>query len=246
MLQKIYDGALPRLQGKKIKDICIGIELLGVQLEDGEIGIAYVLKNEIGCASASLPNKGIEGMEAEEAAALMVKRNNPLAAALGIATCNAVADYDSLSSRTLDAADVFDTRPDDVAGMIGNIKPVAKQLKSRVGRMIIFDRADHKKVYPEEEQEELLPQCDLIVITSSALLNGTFSEVISYCSGAREIVLTGATTPMYPDVFRDTGVTVLAGSRWLPEHKEQIFNAISKGGCLREIMPYGEKLAVRL
>lgn len=246
MLQKVYENALPRLKGKKIRGVCIGIELLAVELDGGEIGVAYVLKNEITCGCASLPDGGVNGMDAQKAASWMLKGNNPLNAALGIAVCNAAADYGALSSKVSDAADAFAARPDDVVGMIGNIKPVAKQLKPKVGRLIIFDRADTKGVYPEEQQKDLLPQCDLVVVTSSSLLNETFSRVISYCQQAREIVLTGATTPMYPEAFEGTGVTVLAGSRWFPQHKDAIFNRISQAGCLRQIIQYGEKLTVRL
>jgi len=68
-------------------------------------------------------------MDAQDAAFLMLKGKNPLNAALGIAVCNAAADYDALSSKVADAADAFAARADDVVGMVGNIKPVAKQLK---------------------------------------------------------------------------------------------------------------------
>lgn len=247
MLQKVYDHAVLNLRGKKVKDLCIGLELLAMELDSGEIGVAYVLKNEISCGCESLPEQGdISGMDAQELAAQMLQGDNPLSNAVGIALCNAVVDYSALSSEVLDAADVFSIQPGDIVGMIGNIKPVAKQLKPKVKRMIIFDRGNPEGVYSEEQQVELLPQCDLIVITSSSLLNGTFSRVISYCQQAREIVLTGATTPLYPEAFQGTGVTVLAGSRWFPQYKKEIFTRISQGGCLRQIMQYGEKVALRL
>jgi len=51
---------------------------------------------------------------------------------------------------------------------------------------------------------------------------------------------------MYPEAFKGTGVTVLAGSRWFPQYKDEIFNRISQAACLRQIMRYGEKLTVRL
>ncbi|MGI6406114.1 MAG: enolase N-terminal-like fold-containing protein [Syntrophaceticus sp.] len=47
MLRKVYNSAVPQLKGKKVRDLCIGIELLAVELDGGEIGVAYVLKNEI-------------------------------------------------------------------------------------------------------------------------------------------------------------------------------------------------------
>ena len=97
-------------------------------------------------------------MDAQDMASLMLKGKNPLNAALGIAVCNVAADYDALSSKVADAADAFAARADDVVGMVGNIKPVAKQLKPKVERLIIFDRAESQGVYPEEQQKELLPQ----------------------------------------------------------------------------------------
>ncbi|MDR9756039.1 MAG: Rossmann-like domain-containing protein [Thermacetogeniaceae bacterium] len=245
MLQKVYENALPRLIGKKVRDFCIGKKLVAVELDDGGIGVAYNL-NEIECGVQSLPEAGeIVGRDAQEIASFLLK-DNPQYRAVGVAVSNAAADYDSLSTKALDAADVFDARPSDVVGMIGNIKPIAQQLEPRVSRLIIFDRGNPEGVYPEEQQEELLPQCDLVVLTSSSLLNDTFFRVISYCLKAREIVLTGATTPLYPQAFKGTGVTVLAGCRWFPQHKEEIFASIRQGACLRRTIQYGEKLTVQL
>lgn len=247
MLRRLYENALPRLQGKRVKDLIIGLELLAVELDGGEIGVAYVLRKEIsfGCTSPWEAGK-VAGMDAQVMASWMLKGDSPLNTAVGVAVCNAAADYDALSSQVSDAAEAFVTRPEDTVGMVGNIKPVAKQLEPKVRRLIIFDKGNPEGVYPEERQKELLPQCDLVVITSSTLLNGTFSRVLSYCRRAREIVLTGATTPLYPGAFQGTGVTVLAGCRWFPQYKNEIFTRIGQAACLSQIIKYGQKLTVRI
>jgi hypothetical protein len=155
MLRKVYNSAVPQLKGKKVRDLCIGIELLAVELDGGEIGVAYVLKNEIGCGCELLPEPGaLSGMDAEELSSQMLQNEggNPLSNAVGVAVCNAVTDYDALSSEVLDAADVFAVRPGDTVGMIGNIGPVAKQLKPKAKRMIVFDRGKPEGVYPEERK----------------------------------------------------------------------------------------------
>lgn len=247
MLQKVYENALPDLKGKRVRDVCIGLELLAVELDSGEIGVAYVLKNELPCGCGSLAEAGgFEGMDAQQLASWVLNEDNPLKTALGLAVCNAAADYDALSSEVLDAADVFAVRQSDTLGMIGNIKPVARQLEPKVSRLFIFDRGASEGVCPEEQQKELLPQCDLVVISSSSLLNGSLARVLSCCRQTREIVLTGATTPLYPEAFQGTGVTVLAGFRWFLQYKDEIFTRISQGACLRQISKYGEKLAVRI
>jgi uncharacterized protein YqhQ len=43
MLRKVYNSAVPQLKGKKVRDLCIGIELLAVELDGGEIGVAYLV-----------------------------------------------------------------------------------------------------------------------------------------------------------------------------------------------------------
>lgn len=247
VLHRIYEAALPRLQGKWVKDLCVGLELLAVQLDGGEVGVAYVLRGDIPCGCGAPWTAGeAAGMSARDLAAAMRQEANPLSAAVGVAVCNAVADYDALASRVSDAADAFDVRPGDTVGMVGNIGPVARQLRPKARRLIIFDRGQREGVYPDEDQERLLPKCDLVVVTGSTLLNGTFDQVLARCRGAREVVLTGGTTPLYPAAFRDTGVTVLAGCRWFPQYKDQIFARVAQGACLGQITKYGQKLTVRL
>lgn len=247
ILHRIYEAALPRLEGKEIKDLYVGLELLAVELDGGEIGIAYVLRQEMPCGCGAPWQAGrAAGMRARDLAAAMLEGANPLHAAAGVAVCNAVADYDALASRVSDATGAFDVRPGDTVGMVGNIGPVARQLRPRARRLIIFDKGQPEGAYPEAEQERLLPECDLVVVTGSTLLNGTFDQVLARCRGAREVVLTGGTTPLYPAAFRDTGVTVLAGCRWFPRYKREIFSRVAQGACLGQITKYGQKLTVRL
>ncbi|TEB04573.1 hypothetical protein Psch_03333 [Pelotomaculum schinkii] len=58
ILERVYDSALSRLAGKKIKEVRIGLELMAVELDDGAIGVTYVLRKEIGHACAALPKAG--------------------------------------------------------------------------------------------------------------------------------------------------------------------------------------------
>lgn len=50
ILERVHDLALSKPAGKKIQAVRIGLELLAVELDDGEIGVTYVLRKEIGHA----------------------------------------------------------------------------------------------------------------------------------------------------------------------------------------------------
>jgi uncharacterized protein (DUF4213/DUF364 family) len=47
------------------------------------------------------------------------------------------------------------------------------------------------------------------------------------CTGAKDVVLVGPSTPMFPAGWSGTRVTRLAGSWWMNGHKNEIFRLIS-------------------
>ena len=71
-------------------------------------------------------------------------------------------------------------------GLIGFIRSIHRRIEGRVARILIFDRSleGEPGISPEEQQPELLPLCDVVFVTGSAVTNGTL-----------ETLLPGAATP---------------------------------------------------
>ena len=86
-----------------------------------------------------------------------------------------------------------------------------------------------------EEQSRLLPACDIVILSGTTLINQSLEQLLEWCAKAREIVLVGSSTPMYPEAFKGTGVTRLAGSWWDSEKKDEIFKKISLAGGIRHL-----------
>ena len=86
----------------------------------------------------------------------------------------------------------------------------------------------------------------MVFVSGTSLINGTLETLLGYCAKAREIVMVGSSTPLYPDAFRDTRVTVLSGTRWLSSRREAILTAISQCAGMRELIRYGQKMSVRV
>jgi uncharacterized protein (DUF4213/DUF364 family) len=242
ILEKIYQLALPKLKGKKIKDVTIGLALMAVELDDGSIGVTYVLRKETDDICTAIPRgKSIVGRNAEEVAIWAVENKNVISSALGLAVLNSVAEFDEFindgEDKDSDAAFSIKVTDEDTVGIIGNIGPVVSNLRGKVKEMFIFERGD---------KSENLPECQVVFITSSTLINGTFEKILSYCTNTREIVMVGSSTPIYPEAFKDSRVTVLAGTKWLPENKDAIFTDISQCAGMRQLIKCGKKVSAKV
>lgn len=253
ILERVYEIAKPRLVGKKVKEVRIGLALMAVELDDGSIGVTYVLRDEVDEVCTALPHgEQLEGSSAEEVALWAFKSNNVIASAMGLAVLNAVVEFDKLEQiKDLDNRDaVFSVsiQPTDTIGVIGHIGPVINRLRGKVERIMIFERGEDvgDSVYPESSQPELLPQCQVVFVTSATLINGTLENLLKHCTQARDIIMVGSSTPLYPKAFQGTGVSVLAGTEWLSENKEAIFSGISQCSGMKQLIRYGQKFSVKI
>lgn len=210
-------------------------------------------RNEIDHTCGVLPQAGnLIGMPAVEAAGWAAEGNDVIRSALGLAVLNAAAQFDKLQpideNSDPDAVFAADIRPGDTIGVIGYIGPVISRLQGRDHKILIFERDAEKEeqVYPESAEPELLPNCQVVFITSSTLINGTLESLLHHCSGARDIVMVGSSTPLYPEAFAGTGVTFLSGTEWLSEHSASILTGVSQCAGIRQLMKYGRKISVKV
>jgi len=247
--ERILDSCLPWLQNRVIKDAVFGIALIVVELDDGMLGSALLLLEEMHTCSEIYPiSREVLHANAAEIARWAVHSDHPLKQALGFAVLNAAANYQIPHDLAIiEARNAVQVLPSDTVGMIGNIHALTATVRASADRLIIFDRgAPGPGIEPEELQPQLLPLCDLVLITGSAFLNNTMETVLSYCSKARETWVIGPSTPLYPLAFSHTQVTHLAGTLWRSECKDDLFRAASLGAMLRDIGSLARKVVVEV
>jgi uncharacterized protein (DUF4213/DUF364 family) len=144
-----------------------------------------------------------------------------------LAVLNSAADYENLEQehnpQGPDAAYTVALRDTDQIGVIGYIEPLINSLREQNG-IVCLSLSGMKALGTGPIWKALNPNCcrnaRYSFITSSTLINRTLENILSYCSNAREIVMVGSSTPLYPEAFKGTGVTVLAGTRWLPTNRD--------------------------
>jgi uncharacterized protein (DUF4213/DUF364 family) len=253
IFERVYNLAKTRLEGRSIHDVRIGLGLMTVELDNELVGVTYVLSNEIEHTCAALPQAGsLVGMKADEIALWAVEGKNVIRNALGLAVLNSVADFEGLkqinSSQDADAVFSVDIRPEDTIGIIGHIGPVINRLAGRKNQIFIFERDESKgnaETYPESAQPDFLPKCQVVFITSSTLINGSLGLLFKYCINARDIVMVGSSTPLYPEAFTGTGVSVLSGTRGFHQTKTLFSRRQSVCG-IKQLMKYGQKISVKV
>lgn len=253
ILERIYAFAMPRLLGRTIKDVRIGLELLAIELDNGQVGVTYVLKNEIGHTCQTFSNAGsLIGMNAVDLAKWSVIGEDVISRSIGLAVCNSVVQIDELNIPQdisgVDAVMAVNIQPEDTIGIVGYIGPVISRLQEKKNQLLIFERDQGKgdNTYPEKSQSEFLPKCQVVFITSSTLINGTLEKLLSYCMNAREVVMVGSSTPLCPNAFKGTGVTVLSGTIWPPKNSDQIFTGVSQCAGMRQLIKHGQKVSVKV
>ena len=251
LLVRILDAAQPYLVGKTVTDAVVGISLVGMALSDGNVGVSYVLRENLPGGCSVFPyGQTVVGKDAQEVAAWSLYGTDNLMRTMGMAVLTAAAGAQTLED--VNAPYGVNMMPMDVLGMVGYIPAVEKTLGNKARALVVFDQGLMQStetppfVYPVKDQCKMLPQCDVVTITGTAFVNHTIDSLLSMCTKAREIVLVGASTPMYPQSYTNSDVTALAGSLWDGAQREKLFRAISLGGGIAHVRSYMIKKTLRI
>ncbi len=246
---KILNLANNKLKERKIVEVIIGAEMLGVVLDDGSAGVSYVLSNEVKSGCLSIPEAGqLEGREALEIAQWFIDSKNIIKSSLGLAVINASIDMNKISNyENKDAGLAVDINKEDIVTMVGFIKPIIDMIEDKCKKIKIYDRGKEGEGFNSSEANiDIIKKSDIMYITSTSLINHTLHEIIEHAENTREIILTGPSTPLMPEAFRDTAITKLAGMKWLPENNSKLLKIIAQAGGMKQFAHLGEKISLQV
>ena len=252
--EQVFAAALPLLEGHKVTDLVVGLSLTAVEVDGEKLAVSYVLREGLqgGCSIFPYASKAV-GMSAVDVGRWFVTGTDDLQRALGATVLTAVSQYEDLKdSGGRNQPFGLSISPSDTVGMVGNIRPVIRQLKPIGCKMIVFDKGKCangnpvENISPMEDQPRLLPQCDIVFLSGTTMINGTAADLFPLCSKAREVVLLGSSVPMVAKGYSGTPVSVLAGSWWREEDKEILFRNISLAAGMQTLGKYMIKKSVRI
>jgi uncharacterized protein (DUF4213/DUF364 family) len=244
LIDEIRDALLPAATNHSVADVRVGLGYTAVQLDDGRCGLAYTLRDEIGEGCCVIKAAGtLSGRPASDLAE-WAKSLDPIASAVSLATLNALVEPPPGAVES-DLAPLMEIDRDDTIAMVGYFGPLIEPLRSRGKALHIFERRPDAKpgVFPELEAIKVLPQCQVVVLSATALLNRTLDGLLDLCRNAREVAILGPSTPLLPRVFASRGVTLLSGVEVVDP--ERVLRLVSEGGGTRQLGRAVRKLTVR-
>jgi uncharacterized protein len=240
----LIENLMDVLPDGRLVDIRIGLHWTAVVVEvDGkrQCGLAStVLEEHQHGRGPDIPDAGhLLDFSARELAQHALSERMPLSS-LGMAALNALLPDPP-------EADLVDINAEDVIARYGAGKsvvligsfPFIPRVKDKVGKLTILEKNPHDGEVPAEMASKVLPQAEVVAITSMTLVNHSFEDVFALCAPDAVKLLLGPTTPMHIAAF-DYGVSLLSGS--VITNPDAVLRCLEQGANFRQIHHAGVRL----
>lgn len=139
-----------------------------------------------------------------------VRASDPVRVAVGLATLNALLQPDPAELAHIDAADWLASHGQGRRVALVGRFPFIEELKPQVGCLWVLELGPQPGEYPADQAPLLIPQADVVAITSSTLINHTLPGLLELARPETKVMLLGPSTPLTPVLF-EFGVDLLSG-----------------------------------
>lgn len=138
---------------------------------------------------------------------------------VGYAVCSALSQALMIGGEIAvdlktDLLDLAGVRSTDRVGLVGNAPPLLDQLVSREAQVVVLDR---EAVFPVERDVKIarspgdLASCQVVLISSTTLLDDSFAEIERSSSQARFRAVFGPGAAIVPEALFRRGIDAIAG-----------------------------------
>jgi uncharacterized protein (DUF4213/DUF364 family) len=158
--------------------------------------------------------------------------DNLLEASIGVAAINSLLDVEESQAVEINAVDVLiEHGCGKNVALIGHF-PFIPKLRSAVGQLWVIEQHPVEGDYPAEAAADLIPQADVVAITSSALINHTLDGLLALCSPKALVMMLGPSTPLSPVLFKH-GLSILSGSKVMDE--AAVLRTVGQGATFQQV-----------
>lgn len=209
----------PSAAGTKSGEFC------ALELEDGSIGLSYVLLGDTLVSLVADPEFAALAGSDSLAVARWYASASGAKRTVGFAAVNALTRClferaGFIPDAAADSIGLLDPQPGEHIGMIGFFSPLVPRIVAAGAHLTIAELdptfAGEAAGYRVTLDPAELASCDKVLSTSTVLLNDTLDAVLANCRSARYFAMVGPGAGCLPDPLFARGVTLLGG-HWISD-----------------------------
>jgi uncharacterized protein (DUF4213/DUF364 family) len=241
----VIDDLLATLPDSPVQTVLIGAHWTAVVVETQgrrRCGLASSLHQEDDHhygAGPAVPEAGRLHQRSGRALAELARSDSLPEVSVGLAAINALLPLDESTWVDLNASDVIAERGSNKhVALVGHF-PFIPRLHECVGQLSVLELRPQGDDLPSSAAPQIIPQADVVALTSVTLMNKTFDGLMRLCHPDALVLLLGPTTPLSPVLF-DHGVHILSGS--VVEDIDAVLHTVGQGGNFRQVHRAGVRL----
>jgi uncharacterized protein (DUF4213/DUF364 family) len=213
-----------------VKGVWVGLRWTAVH--SLSLGLAANLLATDSHKSEAVSNAGLlQELSAYELAAYL-RSENWLDVIVGMAALNSLVVVDERRAFESNARELLLRRGrDKKVALVGHFS-FTEELRQVAARLWVLELRPGPGDYPAQAAPELLPQAEVIALTATTLMNGTFDGLSGLFPPEALVVMLGPSTPLSRVLF-DYGVDVLSGTQVVDP--ATTLRYIGQGGSLRRV-----------
>jgi uncharacterized protein len=225
LLSSVYN-----LPDSPVNQLRVGLFWTGVY--GTQLGLASTQNDVTCCYAQEVQGVGTLHTKTVHELATMLGSPHPVESSIGMAALNALIPANTSTSVELNARDLLmDRARNKNVVTIGHF-PFTDLLRDVAAQTWVLELNPSPGDVPAEHAPELLPQADVIGLTATTLLNGTFENLAKYFPSHALVVMLGPSTPLSPVLF-DYGINILGGS--VVDDPLTVLHYIEQGTALHKI-----------
>lgn len=239
---KLIDELLAVVPDGETASVTIGLHWTAVVIDmagERRCGLASTLMGNRPHGEVDVPMAGkLEQMSGRELAALAATDNLTLRS-IGVAAINALLL--PLPERWVERNAehvIIEAGREKTVALVGHF-PFIANVRAQVGRLFVLEQNPGPGEFPAEAADEVVPQADVLAITSMTLLNGTLDGLLALRRPGTRVLLLGPSTPLHPLLF-EYGVEMLSGS--VVTAVDPVLHLIRQGAVFRQVRKGGVRL----
>lgn len=155
------------------------------------------------------------------------------AAAVGLATVNALHQPDERLLRSDDAADWLSAQSAGRAiAIFGRFPFIDAEVRVRARHVWVFEQEPQADELDSSAMQSVLPQADMVAITGSSIINHTLDGILAHAHPGATVVLLGPSTPLSEKLL-ECGISALFGVRVVDV--QQVIESVTAGAGFQKM-----------